>query len=138
MSFRERMHPRHSGIEEDFSIWLQQHGYNYKTGQKYPLKLPEGNPFYPEHQFLITEPDHTLPELNAEVYLDGPPHKKRREKDRFIRKLLEKQYGKTVKSYDYERNTPKTRRLLFPQIGRDLEKIKAFLEAQNGYYLQTI
>lgn len=127
MSFHELMHPKHSHIEEDFSIWLQEHSYNYLTEQKYVLKLPENNPFYPNHEFLVTEPDHTLLELNVEIYWDGKPHEKRREKDKFIRKLLEVQYGKVVKTYRYKRNTAKTRRLLFAQAEKDLAKIKEAL-----------
>ena len=119
MSFRDRMHPKQAKMEINVAIDLQHLGYNISMSEHYKLKLPP-NPFI-QHEETETWPDIELLDHNFLIYIDGEEvHKKRKEKDKFLRRLLVKQYhGKRVLPCEYKRYSEKRRREIVQEIVED-------------------
>jgi len=69
----------------------------------------EGIPVMMEQEFcvLATKPDLYFPAHDLAVYLDGPPHLKREERDVELRRLLQKRYGFRILELSYETFTNK-------------------------------
>lgn len=117
MSFRAQMQVQHSSMERRVYLRLHLEGYYPKRDIEYPVPTKQ-NPK------LSTTPDLTFEEENVEVYLDHfKVHFKRQEKDKRLRYLLKKRYGKQVLSLTYYSNTDSEEERLVAEI-------KAFLEAQ--------
>ena len=120
MSFRERMHPGQAKMEINVACDLQRLGYNISMSEHYRLKLPP-NPYILFRDEVQTIPDIELLDYNFCVYIDGHEvHKKRKERDKFLRTLLIEQYPrKRVKAYDYTRYTKKRRQKIVQEIVED-------------------
>jgi very-short-patch-repair endonuclease len=69
-----------------------------------------------EFCLLKTTPDFWLPEKNLAVYLDGPVHLHKQERDEALRDLLKKRHGVRVLSIPYEANTQQERERVFGVI----------------------
>ena len=117
MSFRERMHPSQAKMEINVACDLQRLGYNISMSEHYRLKLPP-NPYIMFRDEVQTIPDIELLDYNFCVYIDGEEvHKNRKERDKFLRRLLVEQYpGKRVKAYDYARCTKKRENEIVAEI----------------------
>jgi len=103
MSFRELMHPQHSRMEWDVYDSLNQAGLFPETDKHFCL--------------LTTIPDFYFASKKLAVYLDGEAvHKKREERDSYLRDLLEKRYGMTVLTIPYKRRTKKRRLEIVQEI----------------------
>lgn len=93
LSWRERkaiMIQRTSHMEEAVRIALTVKGYHAETDRMFCL--------------LSSTPDFYFHKYNLAVYLDGEKvHRKRQEKDRYLRELLVKRYGFRVLSLTYNR-----------------------------------
>lgn len=83
-----RMHPRISKMDEAVYVALQEKGI--------PVE------FQREFCVQATTPDLYFPEHNLAVYIDGPVHTAREDKDERLRQLLSNRYGLRVVSVSYE------------------------------------
>ena len=116
MSFRERMHPSQAKMEINVACDLQRLGYNISMSEHYRLKLPP-NPYIMFRDEVQTSPDIELLDYNFCVYIDGHEvHKKRKERDKFLRGLLAEQYLKWIFPCDYTRYSEKKRRDIVAEI----------------------
>ena len=89
MSWRERLHVSPSRMEQEVLIALDNRGV-------YPLT---------DKEFCVqsTKPDFYFPDQRLAVYLDGPTHLGKEERDEALRQLLSKRYGVKVLSIPYNR-----------------------------------
>jgi len=63
-----------------------------------------------------TIPDFYFPTKNVAVYLDGPVHKGKEDRDENQRELLARLYGITVVSISYERHSTQEADRIFQEI----------------------
>lgn len=90
------MHPKVSKMEEAISLALTEKGVAFEQQREFCVRS--------------TKPDFYFPHQNLAVYLDGEEaHKKRVDRDNFLRELLTKRYGIRVLGLTYRDNTQKSR-----------------------------
>ena len=67
-----------------------------------------------------TTPDFYFPQQNLAVYIDGPMHLKRQDRDEQLRALLTKYHGIRVLAIPYKRYSPKEAERIFNVIKASL------------------
>jgi very-short-patch-repair endonuclease len=85
MSFRDRMRVNVSRAEETLAVALQQCGLAKGLFMGYKISL------------ISTTPDFFWPTKGVAVYLDGPPHVGREDRDDRITEILEKRGIKVLR-----------------------------------------
>jgi len=85
--------------------------------------MAEGLPLEMDREFCLesTTPDAYHPKKNLAIYIDGPVHKGREERDERLRELLWKRYGITPIAIKYDRYSKEKKE----QIKREIRKILA-------------
>lgn len=77
-----------SKMEEAVLVKLQEKGLHPEVQKKFCLRS--------------TRPDYYFPKLNLAIYLDGPVHKGREDRDEAIRQLLQRRTGVKPVGIAYE------------------------------------
>ena len=85
---KAHMTPQVSNMEEKIRVALTSKGVAFENDRMFCLQQ--------------TTPDFYFPTQNLAVYLDGPVHEKRQDRDDLLRELLAKRYGVKVLSIPYE------------------------------------
>jgi len=87
------MHPQHSKMEQKLRLKFQEHDLN-------PMV---------DYEFCIakTIPDFYFVDLRLALYLDGPVHKNKEERDDYLREKLTERYGLRVASIPYKGTSDK-------------------------------
>jgi very-short-patch-repair endonuclease len=85
---RAQMSPQISKMEEDISLLLQEKGVHGVVQQR-------------EFCLLSTRPDFYFPQKNLAVYIDGPVHEGKEDRDQSLRDLLTKRHGVRVLSLPF-------------------------------------
>lgn len=65
---------------------------------------------------MSTTPDIYFPEQRLAIYIDGPVHKGREDRDEALRELLAKRHGLKVVSIPYERYSQKEKERILEEI----------------------
>jgi len=93
---KQMMHPKVSKMEEAVALALTRKGVAFEQQREFCVRS--------------TKPDFYFPHQNLAVYLDGEEaHKKRVDRDNFLRELLTKRYGVRVLGLTYRDNTQKSK-----------------------------
>ena len=82
------MTPQVSKMEQAVLLRLAEKGLHPETQKQFCLRS--------------TRPDYYFPKLNLAIYLDGPVHKGREDRDEAIRELLQRRYGVKPVGIAYE------------------------------------
>jgi very-short-patch-repair endonuclease len=69
---------------------------------------------------MSTTPDIYFPEQRLAIYIDGPVHKGREDRDEALRELLAKRHGLKVVSIPYERYSQKEKERILEVISKIL------------------
>ena len=104
---RARMQPAVSRMDEAVYIELQ--------------RLGVGCEFQREFCVQTTTPDIYIPKKRVAIYLDGPVHKGREDRDEALRELLAKRYDIKVLSIPYKRFSKKELKRIVNEILEAIE-----------------
>jgi len=96
------MQPQHSKIEEALLEKFSVKGLNVETDRDFCLQQ--------------TTPDFYFPERRTAIYIDGPVHAKREDRDELLRELLAKRYDVKVVSIAYKAFTKEETERVFHEI----------------------
>jgi very-short-patch-repair endonuclease/transposase len=105
---RAQMSPQHSSMEMAVLQRLNGKGVQVMTDFEFCLQK--------------TTPDFWFPDKRIAVYLDGPVHEGREDKDELLRELLRKRHGVNVVSIPYVTDTEAERERVFGVV---MEAVKA-------------
>ena len=100
------MQPQHSQMELNILVKLKSLGIPVETDRSFCLQS--------------TTPDYYLPTKNLAIYLDGPVHEGREDRDDALRELLRKRHGIRVLSIPYKSKSEEQR--VFEEIKEAVEQ----------------
>lgn len=103
-----RMHPQHSKMED--ALLLKLHEADVRPTR--------------DHEFCVqsTTPDFYFPAKQTAVYVDGPVHEGKEDRDEAIREKLAKRHGVHVVSIAYKADTETERERVFNEIKQAIGK----------------
>ena len=102
-NFRELMQVKHSRMEFEVLEDLNRAGLFPEMDKKFCV--------------LSTEPDFYFADKNLAIYIDGEQvHRRREERDDYLRQLLAKRHGVTVLTFPYKSRSKRERIKIVEQI----------------------